>query len=68
MLLTDVAFGIMAKFAPQMNILTVSFPIKISVGLFMAGMAMGVFVIACRSFISGLAQIMRTFMVMMGGT
>ncbi len=67
-LLIDASFGIMTKFAPQMNILTVAFPVKITVGLFMSGVAMGIFILACKSFISGLAIILKSFMVMMGGT
>lgn len=64
---TDAAFGIMTKFAPQMNVLTVAFPVKIIAGLFMSGMALTTFLIACRSFVSGFAQILKTFLALMGG-
>lgn len=66
-ILTDSAFGIMTKFAPQMNILTVAFPVKITIGLFMSGLALSIFLIACRSFVSGLDQIFKTYISLMGG-
>jgi len=64
----DAAFGIMTKFAPQMNILTVAFPVKIIGGLIMCGFALTTFLIACRSFVSGLGLLLRSFMALMGGT
>lgn len=67
MILIDSAFGIMTKFAPQMNVLTVAFPVKISVGLFMSGFALTIFLIACRSFVSGLGQLLKSFVMMMAG-
>lgn len=67
MILIDSAFGIMTKFAPQMNILTVAFPVKIIGGLFMCGLALTTFLIACRSFVSGFSTLLRSFMALMGG-
>lgn len=67
LLIVDAAFGIMTKFAPQMNVLSVAFPVKITAGLFMCGLALTTFLIACRSFISGLSQLLRGFLILMGG-
>jgi flagellar biosynthetic protein FliR len=40
LLFTDVIMGILAKTVPQMNILMVGFPIKITVGMFFLGLTM----------------------------
>ncbi len=37
---TSVAFGITSKFAPQINVMIVAFPVKIIVGLFLFGFAL----------------------------
>lgn len=39
---TSVAFGITSKFAPQINVMIVAFPVKIIVGLFLFGAALQV--------------------------
>jgi flagellar biosynthetic protein FliR len=37
MLLTDVAFGLVARMMPQLNVFAVGFPAKVTVGLLVIG-------------------------------
>ncbi|MGA3116622.1 MAG: flagellar biosynthetic protein FliR [Syntrophobacteraceae bacterium] len=40
LILTQIGFGLMSKFAPQINILAVSFPLTITLGMFFLGLTM----------------------------
>ncbi len=52
LLFTSVAFGICAKFMPQMNILIAAFPVKIVVGLFFFGLSFQVIALLTESYFS----------------
>jgi flagellar biosynthetic protein FliR len=56
LLLTNVALGVMARAAPQMNVFLLSFPLTISLGLLILGLSLPWFVILLQkafSFLSG---------------
>lgn len=67
LLFVDVAFGIMGKFAPQMNVMMVSFPVKISVGLLFFGSALQVSVVVTKKYVAGFRELLTALMVWMGG-
>ncbi len=66
LLCTSTAFGICAKFVPQMNIMIVAFPLKIVVGLTMIGLCFQIIIIMERSFISGFSGLLHDLMRWMG--
>lgn len=67
LMFTDAAFGICAKFVPQMHILIVAFPVKIVVGLFMFGVTLDILGIMSRNYISTFKTILASILVWMGG-
>ena len=67
LLFTSAAFGISAKFAPQMNILIAAFPVKIVVGLIFFSLSLQIIVIISRSFISSFPRILLSLLAWMGG-
>jgi flagellar biosynthetic protein FliR len=52
LLFTSAAFGICAKFLPQMNILIAAFPVKIVVGLFFFGVCLQITAILTESYLN----------------
>lgn len=48
LLFSDFALGILNRAAPQMHIFILSFPLKISIGLFMLGLTLPMFCIMIR--------------------
>ncbi len=64
---TDTAFGIAGKFAPQMNVMLVAFPVKISVGLLFFGIFLEVAITVTRAYLGGFRELLTTLMVWMGG-
>jgi flagellar biosynthetic protein FliR len=66
LLFTDAAFGICARFVPQMNILIAGFPIKIVVGLFFFGLTLQVVGLMTRLYLSYLPGQLRTLLTLMG--
>jgi flagellar biosynthetic protein FliR len=42
LILTQISFGLIAKFAPQMNVLAVSFPMTITIGMIFLGLTITV--------------------------
>ncbi len=67
LLFTSVAFGICAKFIPQMNILIVGFPVKIAMGLIFFGLCLEITIIFTRRYIVEFPMLLRSFLNWMGG-
>ena len=56
MLLTSVAFGLVARTVPQMNVFIVAMPLKIGVGLLFMGFGLPYFSAFLKSIFSGLGH------------
>jgi len=54
LLFTKVAFGLITKFIPQMNIMIVAFPVQIVIGLFFFGISLSVLLRFMERFLRGL--------------
>lgn len=67
LLFTSAAFGITAKFAPQMNILIAAFPVSIMVGLTFFGLSLFVIEILTRGYVSRLPELLTMLLTWMGG-
>lgn len=64
---TNAAFGICAKFVPQMNIMIVAFPVQISVGLLTFGITLQVVLIMTRNYMGTFKATLALLMRWMGG-
>ncbi|RJQ62797.1 MAG: flagellar biosynthetic protein FliR [Desulfobacteraceae bacterium] len=67
LLLTSAAFGISAKFAPQMNILIAAFPVKIVIGLIFFGLSLEIIAGATETYLGSLRLLFRTLLTWLGG-
>ena len=67
LLFTSAAFGISAKFAPQMNILIAAFPIKITVGLIFFSLSLHIIAHITRSFMGTYPRLLLSLLSWMGG-
>ena len=67
LLFTSAAFGICAKFAPQMNILIAAFPVKIIVGLIFFGLCLEIIALMIQSFLGSFHALLISFLSWMGG-
>ncbi len=67
LLCVSVSFGLMAKFAPQMNILVAAFPVKIVVGLFFFVFILQIILITTKQYMMEFKQLMNGVLVLMGG-
>ncbi len=65
--LTSCAFGMCARFVPQMNVLVLAFPVKIFVGLALFGLSLEVIHIMVVRFTSQYGTLLTHMMQMMGG-
>lgn len=63
----SVAFGLVAKFSPQMNVMIVAFPIQIITGLVLFGLVLQIIVIITRTYVSDLKALLMYFLFYMGG-
>jgi flagellar biosynthesis protein FliR len=63
----SVGFGLISKFAPQMNVMIVAFPLKIVVGLFLFGLTLEVIVIVTREYVAGFKKILMALLFYAGG-
>ena len=63
----SVAFGLVAKFSPQMNVMIVAFPIQIITGLTLFGLTLQIVVIVTRTYVSELKGLLMWFLFYMGG-
>ncbi len=66
LLFTDISFGLIAKFVPQMNILIVGFPVKIAVGLTFIGVSLQIIAIHMRSYLAEFPFLLRALLSWMG--
>jgi flagellar biosynthetic protein FliR len=67
LILTSVAFGISAKFAPQMNILIAAFPIKIIVGLIFFGVSIQIISAMTRVYLDSFHPLLISLLSWVGG-
>ncbi len=67
LLFTSAAFGITAKFAPQMNILIAAFPVKIVVGLTFFGFCLFAIELITRGYVSRLPGLLTMLLNWLGG-
>ena len=58
LLFTNVAFGLITKLMPQMNIMIVAFPVQICIGLFFSGISLNVLLRFMERYIEGLAPML----------
>lgn len=65
LLMVSAGFGICARFIPQMNILIISFPIQIVVGLIFFGLSLSIMLQFIRGYIDGLDGILINAMRLM---
>ena len=67
LLFTSAAFGLTAKFSPQMNVMIVAFPLKIIVGLMLFGLSLNIVLRVVRAFISELKPLFLSLLFWAGG-
>ncbi len=66
LLFTSAAFGLSAKFAPQMNILIAAFPVKIVVGLIFFGMSLQIILVMTKAYVAQLPALFSSLITWMG--
>jgi len=62
LLFTKVAFGLITKFMPQMNIMIVAFPVQIVIGLFFFGISLSVLLRSMEKYLGGLCSVLTSTM------
>jgi flagellar biosynthetic protein FliR len=62
LLFTKVAFGLITKLMPQMNIMIVAFPVQIVVGLLFFGVSLSVLLGSMEKFLGGLGPVLTNTM------
>lgn len=67
LLFVSAAFGISAKFAPQMNILIAAFPVKIIVGLIFFGISMQIIAAMTRTYVVSFYPLLLSLLTWVGG-
>lgn len=67
LLFTSVAFGLTAKFSPQMNVMIVAFPLKIVVGLVLFGLSLEIIVIITRGYVMEFRALFLKLLFWMSG-
>ncbi|MBU0988216.1 MAG: flagellar biosynthetic protein FliR [Proteobacteria bacterium] len=60
LLFTQVAFGLITKFIPQMNIMIVAFPVQIVIGLLFFGVSLNVLLSFMDTYLNGLGSLLRS--------
>jgi len=63
----SVGFGLVSKFAPQMNVMIVAFPLNIVAGLFLFGLTLEVIVIVTREYVEGFKKLLMYLLFIAGG-
>jgi flagellar biosynthetic protein FliR len=58
LLFTNLAFGLITKLMPQMNIMIVAFPVQICIGLFFFGISLNVLLVFMKSYVEGLGPLL----------
>jgi len=64
---TTCAFGMCARFVPQMNVLVLAFPVKIAVGLALFGLTLQAIHIMVGRFAGEYSALLTNMMRMLGG-
>ncbi len=67
LLFTSAAFGLMAKFSPQMNVMIVAFPLKIFVGLVLFGVSLEIVIFVVRDYVAHLKGLLMSLLYFAGG-
>ena len=67
LVMTSSAFGLVARFSPQMNVMIVAFPLKILVGLLFFGLLLEIIIVFTREYIEGLKELLMGFLYYAGG-
>lgn len=67
LLFAKVAFGLITKMIPQMNIMIVAFPVQIVVGLIFFGLSLGVLLHVSEAYVMDLAPLLGKTMGRIGG-
>ena len=67
LLFTSAAFGLTAKFSPQMNVMIVAFPLKIFVGLLLFGFSLQVIAVVTKDYIIDLKKLLLSLLLWGGG-
>ncbi len=67
LVLTSCAFGLVARFSPQMNVMIVAFPLKILVGLLFFGLLLETIIVFARVYIADLKELLMGFLYYAGG-
>ena len=62
LLFTKVAFGLITKLIPQMNIMIVAFPVQIVVGLIFFGISLSVLLGSVEKYLGGLGPVLTNIM------
>ena len=65
LLFTKVAFGLITKFIPQMNIMIVAFPVQIVIGLLFFGICLNVLLRFMERYLGGLGSLLMNTMALM---
>lgn len=63
----SVGFGLVSKFAPQMNVMIVAFPLKIVAGLFLFGLTLEIIVLVTREYVEGFKKLLMVLLFYAGG-
>jgi flagellar biosynthetic protein FliR len=63
----SVGFGLVSKFAPQMNVMIVAFPLKIVAGLFLFGLTLEIIVLVTREYVEGFKRLLMVLLFYAGG-
>ncbi|HKJ98041.1 MAG TPA: flagellar biosynthetic protein FliR [Desulfotignum sp.] len=67
LMFVSAAFGLVAKFSPQMNVMIVAFPVKIIVGLFLFGLSIEIIAIVTRDYIPEFKKLLMYLLLFAGG-
>jgi len=67
LLFTKVAFGLVTKLMPQMNIMIVAFPVQIFIGLLFFGITLNVLLRYMEGYLSGLGDVILQIMARVNG-
>ena len=66
LIFTKVAFGLITKLMPQMNIMIVAFPVQIVIGLLFFGMSLHVLLKVMERYLGGLGALLLNTMTLLG--
>lgn len=67
LLFTSGAFGLMAKFSPEMNVMIVAFPLKIFVGLVLFGLSLQITIFVVENYVGNFKGLLMSLLYFAGG-